>query len=503
MANKDQKNERTSTVSRPPVVAVMGHIDHGKSTLLDYIRKTNVAGGEAGGITQHLGAYEVAHTGKDGVEHRITFLDTPGHEAFRGIRERGATVADIAILVVSAEEGVKPQTLEALSFIKKTETPYIVAITKIDKPHANVERTKQSLAEKETYLEGYGGDIPFAPVSAKTGEGIDDLLDLILIVAELEELRGNDKAPLEAYVIEAEIDKQKGISATLIVREGTLRGGACVVAEHAFAPTRQLEDFAGRPTKEAHPGTPVRVIGWSELPRVGAKVRAVKTKREAEVCVAAQARGRALPETTSSDARSVIPIIVKADAGGSLEAVESELMKLQTEKVALRVVGRGLGEISEGDARMARGSKDAIIVGFNVGIDAPASAIVERDAIPAATFEIIYKLLEWVAGLVKARTPKERVETVKGSAKILKVFTTEKDRQILGGRVLEGELTVGDEFRIYRRDAHIGTGRLRDLERQKEKTSSVGKDSEFGVSVSASTEVMTGDRIEAFTVTEQ
>lgn len=504
MTKPAEKATPTQKIPRPPVVAILGHVDHGKSTLLDYIRKTNVVAAEAGGITQHLGAYEVVHTNKAGKENRITFLDTPGHEAFRGIRERGATVADIAILVVSAEEGVKPQTLEALSFIKKTETPYIVALTKIDKPQADIERTKQGLAEKEIYLEGYGGDIPFTAVSAKTGDGIDDLLDLILLVAEMEGISASADAPLEAYVIEAEVDRQKGVGATLIVKNGAIRTGSFILAENSFAPTRQLEDFAGKPIKEALPGMPVHVIGWSALPRVGAKAEFATTKRLAEDRAAELEQKKSAPAADAvASERIIIPVVIKADAGGSLEAVESELMKLQTEKVGLKVVSRGLGEVSEGDAKAALGSKGAAIVAFNVGIDAPAKALIERDGIPAGTFDIIYKLTEWMLGIVKERTPKERIETVKASAKILKIFSIDKDRQIVGGKVQEGEIAVGDDIKVYRRDALIGQGRIRELQHFKEKANTVPKDSEFGASVSASIEVMPGDRIEAFSTVLQ
>lgn len=504
MTKPSEKTVPVQKTPRPPIVAVMGHIDHGKSTLLDYIRKTNITKDEAGGITQHLGAYEVLHKTKEGAEHAITILDTPGHEAFKGIRERGAIVADIAILVVSAEEGVKPQTLEALSFIKKTETPYVVAITKIDKPQADVERTKQSLAEKEIYLEGYGGDIPFAAVSAKTGEGVVDLLDLLILVAELEGISGRADAPLEAYVIEADVDKQRGIGATLIVRNGAIRSGSFVVAGNAFTPTRQLRNFANSPIKEALPGTPVRIIGWNVLPSVGAKAEIAQTRREAEDRAAELAQKPAAKAAAPAEAEKVvIPVVIKADAGGSLEAVEQELMRLRTEKVTLKIVSRGLGEVSEGDAKAALGSRGAIIVAFNVGVDAPAKTLIERDSIPANTFDIIYKLAEWVKDVIAARTPKERVETVKGAAKMLKIFSTEKDRQIVGGKVQEGELSVGDDIKVYRRDALIGDGRVRELQRFKEKASVVPKDSEFGASVSASIEIMPGDRIEAFVITEQ
>jgi len=341
-------------------------------------------------------------------------------------------------------------------------------------------------------------------VSAKTGEGVGDLLDLIILVAELEGISGSPDARLEAYVIEAEVDKQRGIGATLIVKNGSIRAGSFVVAGHAFAPTRQLRNFAGAPIQEALPGTPVHITGWNILPAVGAKAELAKTKREAEDRATELTEKRSSKAAVPAEAEKVvIPVVIKADAGGSLEAVEQELMKLRTEKVTLKVVSRGLGEVSEGDAKAAQGSKGAIIVAFNVAVDASAKALIERDSIPANTFDIIYKLAEWVKEVIAARTPKERVVTVKGAAKILKIFTVEKDRQIIGGKVQEGELSVGDDIKVFRRDAEIGQGRVRELQRFKEKASVVPKDSEFGASVSASIEIMAGDRIEAFTITEQ
>src|SRR3989344_5558418 len=270
--------------TRPPIVAIVGHIDHGKSTLLDYIRHTNVAESEAGGITQHLSAYEAVHK-KDSGERKITFLDTPGHEAFRAMRSRGLNAADVAILAVSAEDGVKPQTLEALKLIEEAKIPFVVAFTKIDKPGANVERAKMSMLENQIYLEGMGGEVPYVAVSGKTGEGIFELLDLILLAADLEGLSADPGAPGEGVVIEARVDPRRGNTATLIVQDGSVRSGEFVVAGASFAPVRIMENFLGKPVKEAAPGSPVRIVGFSYLPQVGEKWRVVETKKEAEAAV--------------------------------------------------------------------------------------------------------------------------------------------------------------------------------------------------------------------------
>ncbi len=495
--------KKGTTTPRPPVVAVMGHIDHGKSTLLDYIRKTNVVEKEAGGITQHLGAYEVVHTTKDGKTHKITFLDTPGHEAFKGIRSRGASVADIGILIVSAEEGVKPQTVEALNSIKKAGIPYIVAITKIDKPQSNIERTKQSLAEHEIYVEGYGGDIPFAAISSKTGEGVDDLLDLILLVAELHDVHATLGAKTRAYVIESNIDKKRGIFATLLIKEGILEKGDFLVAEDAFTKTRRLENFQGVSLEKGEPGMPVVIIGWSSVPRVGAQCHVVKNKQEAEEFILAEeGKKKKRPNNTATTLlveKALLPLVIKADTGGSLEAIEAEIQKQATEKVVIKIVSRGIGSISESDLKSAQGSGEPAIVGFNVSVDPPAKSIILRGGITVQTFDVIYKLGEWVAELVKTRTPKVTVVTVKATARALRIFTTEKDRQVIGGKVLEGELAAGDEFNILRRSAPIGKGKVRELQRLKEKVPTVPAGSEFGAFVSTSIEIMPNDQIEAVT----
>ena len=489
------------------MVAILGHVDHGKSSLLDYIRKSNVVGGEAGGITQHLGAYEVTHTTKEGKTHSITFLDTPGHEAFKGIRSRGASAADIAILIVSGEEGVKPQTIEALGSIKTVGIPYIVAITKIDKPEANVERTKQSLAEKEIYVEGYGGDIPFAAISSKTGEGISDLLDLVLLVAEMHEVHAKSGAPLQAFIIESNVDKKKGIFATLIIKEGTLTKGEVLVAGNAFTPTRRLENFLGEPIEKGQPGQPVRIVGWNSVPKVGASCRIMESKREAEEFILTEEeKKKKRPTNTATTllvATALLPVVIKADTGGSLEAVEAEVVKQATEKVTIKVVSRGIGSISESDLKSAQGSGEPIIVVCNIDIDPPAKGIIERGGITVQTFDIIYKLGEWVAEQVKQRTPKVTVTTIKATVRILKIFTTEKDRQVIGGKVQSGELATGDEFKILRREAEIGRGRVRELQRFKEKVSTVPQDSEFGAFVSTSIEIMPNDKLEAITTIEQ
>ncbi|MEK7208503.1 MAG: hypothetical protein AAB699_03075 [Patescibacteria group bacterium] len=370
-----------------------------------------------------------------------------------------------------------------------------------------MERTKQGLAERQVYVEGYGGDVPFAAVSSKTGEGIDDLLDLILLVAELHEIRAAKDAPVEGYVIEAERDERRGISATLIIKNGTLSTAGVVLAGDAFAPARRLEDFLRRPIAKAEAGTPARLCGWSALPRVGTAIAVLRDKRAAEEKIRAENREKpaapSRPYATELGDALVIPFIVKADVGGSLEAVSAEIRKQATEKVRVKIVSQGIGAISERDIKSAKSSRGGVIVGFNVGVDPVAKALILRGGVRAEVFDVIYTLIEWVAQLVKDRTPKTRAERVTATARVLKIFSAAKDRQIVGGKVLAGEIFPGDEFRVWRRDAPIGRGRVRELQRFKEKISSASKESEFGAAVTASIEVMPGDRIEAVSITEE
>jgi len=502
------KQTGNNTVERSPVIVIMGHIDHGKSTLLDHIRKTNIVDKEAGGITQKISAYEVKHEGKDGKIHRITFLDTPGHEAFQTMRIRGADVADIAVLVVSAEDGVKPQTLEALKSILKAEIPYIVAINKVDKPGADIERTKQSLAENEIYVEGYGGSIPWVAISAKTGQGVPELLDMMLLVAEMEELQGNPKTSASGVIVEANTDPKKGVAATLIIKEGTLKTGMTVVAEESMAPTRIMEDFMGRKIKEATFSSPIQIIGWNFMPKVGAKFISFDSKKEAEAYMeekrSSQKKSPSKDTIQETNEESVtIPIILKTDAQGTIEAIEHELKKLTTEKVIPKIIHSGTGTITEADVKSAGSNTKTLIIGFNVKVDSQAKDVAERMLLEVKTFDIIYKLGEWLAEVCKERTPKKFVEEVTGRAKVLKTFSRTKDKQVIGGRVEMGTFTVGMDVRIIRREAMIGMGKIKELQQQKNKTGKVEEGSEFGCLIQSPIETAPGDKLELISLIEK
>ncbi|MES2416241.1 MAG: translation initiation factor IF-2 [Patescibacteria group bacterium] len=497
-----QKNEEKNVVERPPIVAVMGHIDHGKSTLLDYIRKTNIVDKEAGGITQHISAYEVIHKDENGKDKKITFLDTPGHEAFSKMRERGAHIADIAILVVSAEDGVKPQTIEAYKAIAGSNTPFVVAINKVDKPGADIERTKMNLAENEIYLENYGGKVPFAPISAKTGEGIDNLLSLILILAELENFTGNTEENADGFVLESNMDSKRGIQATLIVKNGTLKKGMFVVSEESICGTRIIENFLGKVIDGASFSSPVRLIGFDKMPKAGSIFKSFSNKKDAEEYAKNWKTDNAPNKDKQEESnKKIIPIILKADAYGGLEAIEKEISKIESESAEFRIVGKGVGPISESDVKNAGGKEQkAIIVGFHVKIDKNAIDIAEKMELKLSTFDIIYKMTDFLKEEMESRRPRvESIETT-GKAKILKSFSQTKERQIVGGKVIEGAIGLNQNVKIMRRDFEIGQGKIVNLEKGKTKTSTVEEGTEFGMMIESKIEVVAGDVIECFAV---
>jgi translation initiation factor IF-2 len=489
-------------IKRPPVVVIMGHIDHGKSTLLDYIRKTNIVAKEAGGITQHLGAYEVIHN-----KEKITFLDTPGHEAFCSIRERGANAADIAILVVSAEDGVKPQTLEALKCILVEKIPYIVAINKIDKPGANIEITKQSLAENEIYIEGYGGDIPVVPISSIKGDGIPELLDMIILVAGIEDLKANPNTSAEGVIIEANRDSKKGVSATLLIKNGTLEYGQYIISEDSISPVRIFEDYLGKTIKKASFSSPVKVIGFNKIPHVGSTFVTVKNKKQAEEIAHKFQTQIKSPKNNSlnseNDKTVIIPIIIKADAIGSIEGIKHELEKIKNDKVKIKIVSEGIGNINENDVKTAQGDPNIIILSFNSEADTKAQSIIERSTIQVKSFNIIYNLIEFIKNTVLSKVPKEYIDEASGTAKILAIFSKNKDKQILGGKVQVGSLKVGSEVKILRRDIEIGRGKIKELQLQKVKASEVNEGYEFGCMVESKIEIALGDKIQGFVTVEK
>ncbi len=505
-----QKNKNTT---RPPVVVVMGHIDHGKSTLLDYIRKTNTTLDEAGGITQNISAYEVLHKDEEGKEKKITFLDTPGHEAFSKMRERGALIADIAILVVSAEDGVKPQTIEAWKTITEMKLPCIVAINKIDKPSANVEKTKQELAENEIYLENYGGKIPYAEISAKTGIGIDSLLSLILILAEMENFTGNTEENASGFVIEANLNCKRGIMATLIIKNGTIRKGMTVAVGDSICSTRTIQDFKGAIIDSASFSSPIKLCGFNKIPKVGGCFRTFNNKQEAseysENCKdsACELQNCGVENTEQNRNKKIIPILLKADVSGSLEAIEKEIAKIKSkgevDNAEFKIIAKGVGPISESDIKNISSNSDSIVIGFNVKADKSALEIAQKRGITISFFDIIYKMTEWLEKQMEERRP--RIETIEttGKAKIIRAFSRTKERQILGGKVIEGQILLNGTVKIMRREFEIGRGKIVNLERNKEKTGIVEEGLEFGMMIESKIEIAPGDIIELFSIAQK
>lgn len=495
---KKTKQTQENIVKRPPIVVVMGHIDHGKSTLLDYIRKSNSVDSEAGGITQHLSAYVVTHTTKEKAVEQITFLDTPGHEAFQKMRLRGADMADVAILVVSAEDGVKPQTLEALASIKQANIPYIVAINKIDKPGADIMRTQTSLIENKIYVEGMGGDIPWVGISAKTGEGIPDLLDIVVLAADIAELKADTNAPATGQIIEGKMDPKRGNTATLIVKDGTLKKGSFVVSGHSYTPVRIMEDFTGKPVSEAGPATPVGIAGFGEIPAVGAAFYTVATKKEAEAAVTAsrpvlQDQKRVMPTLP------IIPILIKADVLGTIEAIEHELSKFSSDRIIVRVIGTGVGDITSNDIQNVSATKDAIVVGFNVKVERQAQDLAERLNVEIDTFDIIYELSDWLNTALKNRTPRMEEMKTTGKVKVLKYFSSQKNLHVLGARVEEGLIKMNQKVKITRRDVEIGKGTIKNLQQYKSDVQQV-EEGEFGLQLDTKYEVAPGDHLEPYDI---
>jgi len=521
---KKQKTTYSTSVEitpRPPVVAIVGHIDHGKSTLLDYLRKTNVVAGEAGGITQRLSAYEVVRETPSG-QRTITFLDTPGHAAFSAMRSRGLSAADIAVLIVSAEDGAKPQTIEAARAIEEAGIPSVVAFTKIDKESANLERAKLSLVEHGVYLEGLGGTLPWVAISSKTGVGIPELLDLILLTADIGDVTSNNATTAKGIVIEAHVDSKRGASATLIIKDGTLSSGEYVVAEESTAPVRIMENFLGQPIKTASAGHAVRIIGFSPAPVVGTLFVSVGGKKEAE-SLALESRARHMEERLDKSAHTEpqqqtattdeiagekvvapisVPIVIKTEAAGSFEAIVHEIEKLpNVAGLEMRVVSHGVGAVSEADVRLAgSGENPGIIIAFTVKTDAPAQSLADRLGVTIMYFDIIYKIGEWLGVELERRRPLERTQERTGSSKVLKIFSTVKNMVVLGGRVEDGELREREMVRIIRHNSELGTGTIESLQTHKTAVKKVDAGSEFGAMIKTNVAISAGDYIEAFTI---
>lgn len=469
--------EKQAKNTRPPIVAILGHVDHGKTTLLDKIRSSNIAAREAGGITQSIGAWQVDT--KEG--KKITFIDTPGHEAFQAMRARGAKVADIAVLVVAADDGVMPQTKESIKHIKDAKIPFLVAITKVDLPTAQPEKVKNQLLKEEVLLEGHGGDTVSVEVSGKTGEGLDELLEMILLLAEMAQVEGSVNAPLVAPIIEAKLDRRRGIVVHAIVREGALRVGSEIEAEGFLAKIRGLFDEMGEPLKEALPGMPVEILGFSKLPPVGAVIKEFDEKKEK----------RGVPEERKKQVTEIsgLSILLKTDTVGSLEAIENQLH----EKVS--VVFSAVGDITESDVRRAL-TAGAAIIGFSVRLPKEVAKIAEEEGIRIHIYKVIYEIFQDIEKWIREKK-EEAEEKILGRAEILREFPHGKEK-IAGCRVLSGKISSTARLRLVRNNEVLGQTRPASIKKNKERVDKVLEGEEFGIVFAPPIDFKVGDVIESW-----
>jgi translation initiation factor IF-2 len=495
-------------VEKPPVVTVMGHVDHGKTSLLDRIRRSNVQSGEAGGITQHIGAYQVESDGR-----KVTFIDTPGHEAFTEMRARGARVTDVVVLVVAADDGIMPQTAEAIEHARAAGVPMVVALNKIDVPNANQDRVLGELSERELVPEVYGGDIVTVPVSAKTGEGIDELLENILVVAELEDLKANPKAQASGYVIEGERDPGRGPVATLLLSRGTLEKSDAVLAGTAYGRVRAMLDFMGNRVKEAGPGTPVEILGLSSVPEAGTRFEVVDHERiardraqQAEERLRRQelAQGgtrRTLEELLGEGGTQDLNLVVKADVAGSVEALKEALARLSTDEVRVNIVRSGVGALTDSDVMLGSAS-DGILLGFNVRPTNTAKQVAEREGVEIRTYDVIYKALEEIEAAMRGMLAPAIEERESGTAEVRQTFRVPNVGVVAGCYVTSGEIFRNNRVRVVRDGTVVYEGNIASLKRFRDDVRSVREGFECGVGVENFNDVKEGDVLEFFETVE-
>lgn len=502
---KENKKTNQDFYSRPPVVVVLGHVDHGKSSLLEAVKDFKITSKESGGITQHIGAYEVQHAlpGASGQVKKITFIDTPGHEAFSSMRLRGAEVADIALLVVDAAQSVQPQTKEAIMAIKKAGIPMIVVLNKIDLPTADPEKIKRELSKIDILVESMGGRIPSVEVSAKEKAGINELLEIILLVSDMQDLKSDINIPAEGLVIESYMDSLKGPIATLIVEKGVLRKRDIIATDLALAKIKSLENFQGKSIDEAYPSQPAVIMGFQKVPGVGEKFKTYKTVEEAESKLKREEQKREI-STGVLDIdpdKKISNIILKGDCFGSIEAIEGMLKNLPQDKVILRILKTEVGDINESDAKLAEMSK-AQIIGFRVQINPTVLKLLRKDEqkkVRIKTFDIIYELIQEVRNGMEKSLEMEVTRRDLGKLKTLLVFWGEKNRQIVGGKITEGELNKGSKVEVLRNEEKIGQGKIINLQRDKKDIDKLTKGSEAGILFEGNVKVEKGDILVAYT----
>jgi len=497
------EDDPSKLVARAPIVTVMGHVDHGKTSLLDAVRETKVASGESGGITQHIGASEVVHNGK-----RIVFLDTPGHEAFSAMRARGAQVTDIAIIVVAADDGVMPQTKEAIDHVRAARVPMIVAINKIDKPDANPDRVKQELADNNVLIEEYGGDIIAVPVSAKQRTGIDELMEMVLLVADLQDLKANPDRDAIGTIVESKVDKGRGNVATVLVQTGTLKVGQVVSVGRTHGRVRALSNAAGKRVKQAEPATAVEVIGLQGLPEAGDTLRVVADEKaardaaEAAETAAAGGEGRTVSTLEEVSAQikdsevAELRVVLKTDVQGSLGAIRGALERLNTSEVRINILREGAGDINESDINLASAS-DAVVIGFNTKLDQGAERSVEATGVDVRIYEVIYKLTDDVGQALSGLLTPKQVEQIEGHAEVRMVIKAGRAGNIAGSYVNDGRIVRGTQARIFRGETLVADTRITSLKRFKDDVREVATGFECGIGLD-SDEIAVGDTIECY-----
>lgn len=487
---------------RPPVVTILGHVDHGKTTLLDAIRKTSVVEKEAGGITQHISAYQVKKKGE-----LITFVDTPGHEAFSAMRERGVSLADIAILVVAADDGVRPQTEEVIKYLKEKKIPMVVAINKIDKPNANLQRVKQELADREILIEEWGGSIVSAEISAKQNLGIDELLDMILLVTEVENLKADYKRLPLGVVIESHLDPKKGNMATVLVRTGTLKEGQDILAGSVAGRVRRLEDFKGKQIKEAGPSMPVSIVGLHKLPNVNDVFSGLSGSREAKQIARTRLSSgfagvkkfdsQQLAKNIEDQDLKKMNVILKTDVQGSLEALDQILGEIKSDEVGLNYIHQGVGDITESDVKLAQ-TTAAIVFGFNVQPTTVAKRLAEMSKVEIKSYRVIYELVDDIKKRLEEMLGEEIVRSDFGKLSVLAVFMTGKKDMIVGGKVISGSMKSGESVDVVRGENVIGRGKLLNLQQNKVDVDEVKQGKECGITFDGETKIKEGDVLLCF-----
>lgn len=488
-----QKTNQENMIKRPPIVVVMGHIDHGKTTLLDTIRKTNITAKEAGGITQHIGAYDII-VKSDNPEYnnrQITFIDTPGHEAFSAIRARGAQVCDIAILIIAADEGVKPQTIEALNHIQQAKIPFIVALNKIDRAEANPDKVKTQLAELGVFVEGWGGNVPIVNISAKNGTNINELLELILLVADMEDLKAELNVSASGVILETKFDNKRGIIASVLIKNGVLKVGDSIYTETALGKVRLMEDCNGKQIKEAGPSKPVLIIGFKDMPQVGEEFF-VGEKSEEELKKMRENKKVEIQKLDASE--NVLNIILKADVVGSLEAMKNILNNLTLpENTSLKIISESIGDIFVSDVSLAE-TAPAIILGFRVKVPKDLQTIIQAKNLRVYLFDVIYEMEKFL---------KEEIETmfkpqeppIKGKLEILACFSKKRTEQVVGGKVIEGRIVKGAQVKVQRGEEIIGRGKILNVQCNKLDVKEVLEGKECGILIDSDVEIIVGDQL--------